>query len=79
MAPRGDIGALLIAHEAAMPTKQPKPVDREKLVDDLHKAVQAYVEGNGGKAWTIGPIEIIPHRPTQFDVVITCVGERPKT
>lgn len=61
-----------------MPAKRSNLVDRETLVDNLHKAVQAYVEAAGGKAWIVGPVEIVPHKPTQFDLVIKCVGERPR-
>jgi hypothetical protein len=54
-----------------------KPIDREKLVDDLQRAVRAYIEGNGGKLMIVGPIEIVPHKPTSFDLVVSCVGQRP--
>jgi hypothetical protein len=40
--------------------------------------VKAFVEGNGGKLSVIGPIEIVPHKPLVFDLVIHCVGHRPK-
>jgi hypothetical protein len=55
-----------------------KPPDREKLVNDLHKAVRAYVEGNGGKVWSVGPINVDVHKATSFDVVVAVVGEPPK-
>jgi hypothetical protein len=58
-------------------SKRPKPVDLEKLVDDLHRAVRTYVEGCGGKVLIIGPIEIVRHKPTSFDVVVSCVGSPP--
>lgn len=54
-----------------------KPIDREKLVGDLHKAVQAYIEGNGGKLSIVGPMEIVTHKPMSFELVIHCVGQRP--
>ena len=61
-----------------MAAKRSQPVDKEKLVEDLHRAVRAFVEGNGGKLSVIGPIEIVPHKPLVFDLVIHCVGQRPK-
>ena len=38
-----------------MAAKRSQPVDKEKLVEDLHHAVRAFVEGNGGKLSVIGP------------------------
>jgi hypothetical protein len=61
-----------------MAAKRSQPVDKEKLVDDLHHAVRAFVEGNGGKLSVIGPIEFVPHKPLVFDLVIHCVGHGPK-
>ena len=55
----------------------PKPTDREKLVDAVHSAVRAFVEGNGGKVWIVGPIRIDVHKATSFDVIAECVGEPP--
>lgn len=60
-----------------MPDKRSKPANPENLINDLHNAVQAYVEGNGGKLWVIGQLEIVPHKATSFDLVIPCVGQRP--
>jgi hypothetical protein len=61
-----------------MAAKRSQPVDKEKLVDDLHHAVRAFVEGNGGDLSVIGPIEIVAHKPLSFDSVIHCVGQRPQ-
>ena len=58
-----------------MATKRSQPADKEKLVEDLHHAVRAFVESNGGKLSVIGSIEIVPHKPLVFD---HCVGHRPK-
>jgi hypothetical protein len=58
--------------------KRSQPVDREKLVEDLHRAVRAFVEGNGGKLSVVGPIELVPHKALVFDLVIHCVGQRSK-
>jgi hypothetical protein len=58
-------------------SKKTKAVDREKLVDNLHAAVRAYIEGNGGNLSVIGPIEIVAHKPLSFDLVIHCVGQLP--
>jgi hypothetical protein len=55
-----------------------KPTNPEKLVNDLHKAVRAYVEGNGGKVWIVGPTKINAHKAKSFEVVIEVVGEPPK-
>jgi hypothetical protein len=48
-----------------------------KLLDDLHAAAKAYIEGNGGDAWIIGPVRIEIRKPTQFEVVLECVGRGP--
>jgi hypothetical protein len=61
-----------------MASKRSQPIDKEKLVEDLHHAVRAFVESNGGKLSVIGPIEIVPHKALVFDLVIHCVGQRPK-
>jgi hypothetical protein len=37
------------------------PSTKEKLVDDLHHAVRAFVQGNAGNLSVIGPIEIVMH------------------
>lgn len=50
------------------------------LIDDLYKAAQAYVEGNGGKLAVIGGIQILQDDPTRklnFGVVIRCTGKLP--
>ena len=56
----------------------PKPKDPEKLVDAVHEAVRAFVEGNGGRLSVVGPIEIVEHKALVFDVVVRCVGQPPK-
>jgi hypothetical protein len=61
-----------------MTSKRSKPVDKDKLVEDLDHAVRAFVEGNGGKLSVIGRFEIVPHKALVFDLVIHCVGQRPK-
>jgi hypothetical protein len=60
-----------------MPAKQSKSANREQLVDDLHKAARAYIEGGNGKVMEIGRLEIVPHKGMEFDIVIKCVGKRP--
>lgn len=57
--------------------KRSKP-DPQKLLDDLHNAVQAFIEGHDGKLWVIGQLQIVPHKPTSFDLIIPCVGQRPR-
>lgn len=61
-----------------MRTKQFKSVDRERLVDDVHKAARCYIEGGGGKVVVIGPTDIVKRRAMEFDLVIKCVGQPPK-
>jgi hypothetical protein len=56
----------------------PKPTDREKLVDAIHESVRAFVEGNGGKTWIVGPIRVDVHKATSYSVIVECVGEPPK-
>jgi hypothetical protein len=55
----------------------PKPTGREKLVDGVHEAVRAFVEGNGGKVWIVGPIRVDVHKATSYSVIVECVGEPP--
>ena len=61
-----------------MASKRSQSVDKEKLVEDLRHAVRAFVESNGGKLSVNGSIEIVPHKALVFDLVIHCVGQRPK-
>ena len=49
----------------------------QKLLDDLQAAAKAFIEGNDGDAWIIGPVRIEVRKATQFDVVIECVGRGP--
>ena len=51
--------------------------NHQKLLDDLHAAAKAFIEGNGGDAWIIGPVRIEVRKATAFDVVIECVGRHP--
>ena len=60
-----------------MPAKHSGEPSKEKLLANLRKAIQAYVEGHGGELWQIGPLTIVPHNPTSFDLIIPCVGHRP--
>ena len=50
---------------------------KQQLLDDLHAAAKAFIEGNGGDAWIIGPVRIEVRKATAFDVVIECVGRSP--
>lgn len=53
---------------------------KDKLIDNLYKAVQAYVEGNGGKLAVIGGVQILqddPSRKFNYGVVIRCTGTLP--
>jgi hypothetical protein len=61
-----------------MPKRSSTPARRQKAVDQLHRAVQNFVEACGGDLWVIEPLTITPHNPTQFDIVIPCVGKRPQ-
>lgn len=57
-----------------------KKKDPTVLIDDLYKAVQAYVEGNGGKLSVIGGVQIMqddPMRKFNFGVVVRCTGSLP--
>jgi hypothetical protein len=58
-----------------MPKKEP---DAEKVVDNLHAAVRAFIEARGGNLSQIGPVEIVTHKALSFDVVIRCVGRPSK-
>jgi hypothetical protein len=60
-----------------MPAKRSGEPSKEKLLANLQNAIQEYVDGNGGKLWRIGPITIVPHNPTSFDLLIPCVGHQP--
>lgn len=60
-----------------MPAKNSGEPSKEKLLANLHKALQEYVDGNGGKLWQTGPISIVPRNPTSFDLIIPCVGHGP--
>lgn len=54
-------------------------IDPQKLVDNLYAATKAYIEGNCGKVWQIGPVQISEHKQSIFfDVVISCVETRPR-
>lgn len=61
-----------------MPAKRPTAVDRERLVANIHAAVRAYIEAGNGKAIAIGPMDIVPRKGMEFDLVIRCIGTRPK-
>lgn len=58
--------------------KQPSP---EPQVDALYKAVQAWVEHNGGKLVVIGGIQVQQwpqDREFIFHVAVKCMGRLPK-
>lgn len=40
-----------------MPAKRPAPTDPEKLVDNIHHAIRAYIEAGYRKVLAIGPSE----------------------
>lgn len=61
-----------------MPAKRPTSLEREQLVDNIHAAVRAYIEAGSGKAIAIGPLDIVPRIGMEFDLVIRCIGTRPK-
>ena len=60
-----------------MPAKHSGEPSKEKLLTNLQEALREYVNGTGGNLWQIGPIAVVPHNPTSFDLVIPCVGQRP--
>jgi hypothetical protein len=61
-----------------MPAKRPTPAHREQLIDNIHTAVRAYIEAGNGKAIAIGPMDILPRKGMEFDLVIRCIGTRPR-
>lgn len=61
-----------------MPTKGPATVNREQLIKGIHTALRAYIEAGKGKLLVIGPMQIVPRKGMEFDVVIRCIGTRPK-
>jgi hypothetical protein len=61
-----------------MPTQRPTRADREQLVENIHTAVRAYMEAGHGKAIAVGPIDLLTRRGMEFDLVIGCIGMRPK-
>jgi len=61
-----------------MPNKRAATVNKEQLVDNIHAAIRAYIEAGNGKALAIGPLEVVLHKGMEFDIVIRCIGTRPK-
>ena len=51
------------------------------LIDALYKAAQNYVEGNGGRLFVIGGVEIQEwpeERKNNFMIAVRCTGEKPE-
>lgn len=55
---------------------------RDRHLDRLYKAVQNYVEKNGGKLVVIGPVQIVEWPGDRvrfcFGVNVKCLGRKPK-
>jgi hypothetical protein len=77
--PRAGHSAIdMTSGEIAMPAKRPTPIDPEQLVDNIHDAIRAYIEAGKGKVLSIGPMELVPRKGMEFDIVVRCIGTRPQ-
>lgn len=60
------------------PRKEPRrPTDK---LDCLYRAVQDYIESQGGTVSVAGPVQILRwpgDRPLKWNLVVSCVGRAP--